>query len=236
MQAQTIDTIKKYQELDMQLYALENEYKNSVEKKRVSFLKSKYKDTERNYTKLIKEKDDQIANFEKTIKKFEDLKVIEENIDQDITEIKDLAELDLYEDGLIKYEEYITTIDKEMNRTVKKLNEIKIEAEMLIKTIEDIRIKYKKVKAARDLKKKEMIQKAAPLVQQMDKLKKEIDEDFMKKYQHLRENKIMPAFVQYVDGNCAGCGMEINLEVEKKLKKSGDYTECPECRRIVYKA
>lgn len=235
MQAKQIETIKRYQDLDMQLYSLENEFIKSQEFRAVHYLKDKYLKGEKSYARLLKEKDDQIDHFEKIIKKFDELKVIEENIDQDINEIKDLVELDLYEDSLLKYEECVTSIDKEINRSTRKLNEIKIEVERLLKAIEALKSKYIEQKAILDNLKKEVLMKGAPLKKEMNSLEEHIDKNFLKKYRALRKEKKMPPFVQYLNGNCAGCGMQINLEVEKKLINSGDYTECPECRRIVYK-
>jgi predicted nucleic acid-binding Zn-ribbon protein len=43
-----------------------------------------------------------------------------------------------------------------------------------------------------------------------------------------------PIVVKYADGSCGACGYDIKAEVGNKLKKPGDYAECPNCLRIVF--
>ena len=78
------------------------------------------------------------------------------------------------------------------------------------------------------------MEKAKPIARQLQAIKKELDEAMLKKYLELRNAKKMPAFVVYNAGNCGACGMDIAIEVGRKLNKSGDMAECPHCGRIVF--
>lgn len=231
-----LDNILKYQDIDMNFYKLERQYKKSEEVKGLNLLHNKYKEKLNDLNHLGKEVKELINSFDKNNKKMKELEALEKEINKDIKTIKDPSELDLYNKGLIKYEECISSIDKEVGRVIKRLGEIKVETQKLHEKIMDLGKRYKAQRKLRDRKKEEMQEKAKPYIIKLKELKKDIDSELMKKYYSLREARKMPAFVVYQDGNCTGCGMKIDIEVENKLKKSGDFAECPECRRLVYKA
>ena len=74
---------------------------------------------------------------------------------------------------------------------------------------------------------KRYAKKLAPLIKKLDQLKNGIEPELIKKYYDLRKNRKMPAFVEYADGNCAGCGMQISIEVGPKLHKKGIMPNAP---------
>ena len=65
---------------------------------------------------------------------------------------------------------------------------------------------------------------------------KDVEKEFIDKYIALKKDKKIPAFVKF-DSKvhmCSGCNMELSADTLSKLKKQGDWTECPNCGRILF--
>lgn len=231
----SLDKILKYQSVDLKLYALQNDFEKSEKRKNLMILQNSFNEKNEELARVAKETQELFIAFEKSGARLTELDPIEEEINQDINSINDLTELDLYDKSLLKYEECISSIEKEMNKAARRLNEIKYEVQKLIEQRQEIGNQYVQHKKYHDKEVLEMKQKAAPIMMELKELKEGLDDKLYEKYMERRNARKMPAFVEYMDGNCAGCGMEIFIEVNEKLTKSGDMAECPECRRIVYK-
>lgn len=227
--------ILEYQKIDMSVYSLEKEFRKSDQVRALKIIHKKYRENKEILDQLTKEASDLMATFQKSSQKINEIEEFDKEIDEEVSQINDLSELDLYNKSLIKYEEFVSSIDKEINRIIKRLMDIKADAQKLMDIIKDLGGKYISQKKVHDEKQEEVKKKATPFLIQLKSMQEKIDASLIKKYYELRSAKKMPAFVEYVDGNCAGCGMEISIEVDSKLLNSGDYAECPECRRIVYK-
>lgn len=230
-----LNKILEYQKIDMNVYNLEKEFRKSNEVKGLKLIQQKYKEKKDILEQITKEANELMNAFQKNTQKISELDTLENYVHDDISKINDLSELDLYNKSLIKYEECVSSIDREINRTVKRLLEIKSEAQKLYDIIKDLGVKYLSQKKAHEEKQAEVKKLATPYLLQLKEMQETIEAEVLKKYYALRNEKKMPAFVEYSDGNCTGCGLEISIEVNTKLLKKGDYAECPECRRIVYK-
>ncbi len=231
-----LDKIIEYQSIDMKIYSLENDFQKSDVLKNLRILKSNYSEKNEELTRLMKETQELFSAFEKGVGRMPELDGMGEYLARDTNSINDAAELDLYDKSLIKYEELISSIERDMNRIARRFSELKIEVQRLIEQRIEINNMYMQHKRYHDDMVREMKQKAAPFMRELESLRGALDEKLFEKYEARRTERKMPAFVEYMDGNCSGCGMEIFIEVNEKLVKSGDMAECPECRRIVYKA
>lgn len=224
-----------YQELDKKLYRIENEYQKSPEVMKLVQLQKDFKDEKARMQQLTKEVGDLIASFPRIDAKLDNLVEYEDSIDiEELDLITDLAELNACESNINKYQDAITTIEKEASKIMRRLSEIKSEYQKCNERLYAINANYKKFKVIHDEKQKEMQASALPIMKELKALAGELDATLMQKYLERRKAKKMPAFVPYIDGNCSGCGMNIEVEVSKYLQKSGDIKECPECRRMVY--
>lgn len=231
-----LDKILDYQKIDREFYLLENEYRNSQEVKVLGLLHMSFYESTDNYEKLMKETEDLFKSFEKGVARLNEIDKLESEIGIDMKTIVDQTGLDMFDKSLSKYEEYLSSTEREINKITKRLSEIKFEAQKLQERIAETKKRYLAQKKARDKKKEDIQRQASPIVMKLREMKGDIDEVLLHKYMDRRKDNLIPAFVEYVDGNCTGCGMDISIEMNTKILKSGDYAECPECRRIVYKA
>lgn len=230
-----IEKILEYQEVDRKLYAIENDFRKSKEVDAVITLQNKYKEDKLTLARFTKEAGEVMATFSKCAEKLDEATVGEQRL-VDASDLLDSEDaIDSYDRELAQYQENVIAVEKEASKLIKRLTDIKAEIQKTRSQISAVNTKYKQVKELHDKKQKEMQQKALPYMKELKALKDQIDEKLLKKYNELRAARKMPAFVPYMDGNCFACGMDIAVEVEKYLNEAGDYTECPNCRRIVYK-
>ena len=127
-------------------------------------------------------------------------------------------------------------LDKELQKSFKRLNEISREAKELSSKYAALKVELKKVEELRKQKRTEIINSINKEGNLLNEMKETMDPKDLAIYSRARAAKVkMPIVVEYKDGHCAACGMEIKSEVENKLQNPGDIAECPNCRRIVYK-
>ena len=55
----------------------------------------------------------------------------------------------------------------------------------------------------------------------------------MEIYERCRGEKKLPAIVEKNGDYCGACGVEIDADLKGKLKKSGDFVECPNCHKVI---
>ena len=230
-----VNKILEYQKIDMNIYKKEKELSQSDEMKRLKLYKDDIKLKNDNLNKLLKELSFCYKQLEELEKKFNDTETMSATLDVDFDNFSDIKDFDKFESEMSKYEENLTTINKTVNKIVKRINEIELENKKLNDLIDKRIREFNITKEAATVKQKELLKEALPYAKKLKSLENEIDEKYLKKYRELREKKKMPAFVMYSDGNCLGCGMDISVEVDKLFTKIGDCAECPNCGRIVYK-
>lgn len=232
-----LSKILQYQKLDMEIYKIENAFRNSPEVNAIVSLQNKYKDEQNNLKVLLKESQDILAGFSKFTERLDEMSITDQNAESFIEGLNSLETVTDYDKELSKVNENLNNLEREAAKVMRRMNELKSEILKSQNTIAAMGNKYKHLKGQHENKQKEMQQQALPTLKALKELKDggALDEKLMKKYQDLRNARKMPAFVPYNDGNCGGCGMDVAVEVEKHLKSSGSYTECPNCRRIIYK-
>ena len=226
--------ILQYQKIDMDLYRLEKEYSQSKEIERKRKIVKLFEDKKEALNKLSIELDELLLQVSKLDAKLDSIAsgaITGINPEQ----AADEEALALLERNFNKCEEEIAAQNKELNRILKRINDINNENRRTNEEMIQLNNEYKVVNAALEKKKAEMLLKAKPIALQLKNLLPEVEGPEFEKYKEIRKNKKMPAFVVYHDGNCGACGMEIAIEVGKKLVKVGDIAECPHCGRMVYK-
>lgn len=230
-----ISDIIKYQKLDLTLYNLEKDYIQSTEIKRVYNCQNMYKARLDALVKLNKELEELYVQLTKLEAKFDEVDADKANYNVKFEEFTEIKEFEDYERNLAKYEENLINVNRDVSRIIKRISEINAENKKLNEQMDSLNNEYAKASNILSAKKKEMKKSAEPMLIQLNEMSKKIEESMLASYKELRNAKKMPAFVPYLEGNCCGCGMNISIEVDKKVVKSGDYAECPNCGRIVYK-
>ncbi len=230
-----LDKILEYQKIDTKIFILDKDFRASKESQKLQYYYAKYRENKDALEKVNNDAKEAMKAFGNNLQKAQEAEGLEKYIDEDLSKIDDLSDLDLYNKSLAEYEQYITTLERQVNKLTKRLSDIKSMAMTLQGSLRELRARTMSQKREFDAKQKEIAEQARPYLIELRKLQQDIDPAIMKKYLALRKERKMPAFVEYADGNCTGCGIHIEIEVEHKLQKKGDYAECPECRRIVYK-
>ncbi len=230
-----ITEIIKYQKLDLTLYKLEKDYSQCKEIERVYQCQTMYKARLEALGKLSKELEELYQQLSKLEDRFEEIDGEKDGLKVNFESFSELDEFDEYEKKLAKHEESMININRDASRLIKKISEINAENKKYNEQMDTLNAEYAKAGKILSNKKREMQKSAGPILKQLEIMSANIEEKLLEKYKLLRSAKKMPAFVPYQDGSCLGCGMNIEIEVDKKLEKAGDYAECPHCGRIVYK-
>ena len=225
----------QYQQVDGRLIKIESEIKNSDCFKEYSKAKATIKGAsdrlakvESDATELVSTLGKMKANLAKVAEELSELVAAVEDVD-------DIKEIDYYTTNIDKLSAKADALEKDVNRTIKEIDEKVKEFNMLMNAGKNATKAQKelgeKVQALKDEKKPEFDAIRAELAQ----LEKDLDPVLIAKYKNLRGVKKPPYFVPLSGENCTGCGMELAYDTLSKLKKEGDWTECPHCQKILYK-
>ena len=231
-----IKPLLDYQETDKKIYDLENELSNSDQDKEyfsVSKLLGAAQSELLSYENKAKEL---INGFDKTQNNMnnceKELAEIEANLNGMNKE--DFSEINFYHKKTEKLLAVFDSFEKEGKKYKKELAEIKEGIQKTLKQGQMLNEKMKSAKAAYDELKKSITPKANELMQELEKMEKNVDARALAVYKKLRKDRKLPAVVKYSDGRCIRCGMDIANDMKNKLQSSGDCIECPNCGRIVY--
>ena len=139
------------------------------------------------------------------------------------------------EKNFARYEEEVIALNKEIDKLLKRINDLNVDNRKTNEEMISLNNDYKALNVALEKKKNDMLVKARPIVIKLKEILPSVEGPEFDRYKEIRKAKKMPAFVAYQNGNCGACGMDIAIEVDKKLVNIGDIAECPHCGRIVYK-
>ncbi len=229
----SLQLILDYQKIDLGLYQKEKELLKSEEIKIVVFCKKRFGDC----TEELKQLKQLLASHYKSLQQItERLTEIEETKKEieSITEFSEEEDLTDYALRIDEYENALQELNKNYMKIVKDIEDVAAKNKELNENMDRLQRQCDRAIQTMNEKKASYYQETKEISAQLKELQKRIEPEFFSKYKYLRDNKKMPAFVCYRVPNCGACGVDIRLEVEKKLLKSGDFTECPHCGRIVY--
>lgn len=229
-----LDKILAYQEQDLKLRRLEL----SIEKSKDFAIAEQAKSKFINLGNIAKNTENNAAVLYKNYKKLE---TYVSTVSSKIDELEKVLEMELSDDNLQKVSiqikklmDNLNAVEKEIFNMHKNIDEISRKNEEARKQGADMRHTFNEAKQRFDALKNEVDPKIDEYKNKLAELAKGIDKDLFSKYQNLRKDKVMPAFVNVVDSNrCGGCRMEQSMVTIAKLKEKG-MIECESCRRIIY--
>ena len=229
-----IAKILEYQKLDLVIYKADRDYVNSAENKKYQAIRASIIEITESLIKLDKEAADIFADIERLKTLLETF--VKKSKATPLSGAKTLEQADKLEDTINGLDDELNGLDKEMQKAFKRLNEISKEAKDLSSKYAALKIELKKVEELRKQKRSEIINSINKEGNLLNEMKDSMDPKYLAIYSRARAAKVkMPIVVEYKDGHCAACGMEIKSEVENKLQNPEDIAECPNCRRILYK-
>ena len=148
------------------------------------------------------------------------------------SEIEDVSELDYYQERMQKILEELTAYEKDLKAIETRIADInKKYAEAVVAFKESAKggkaatVAYKALKDSYSERENAI---KAQLTQMNDKLRKEYPQ-IMEIYDRLRKERKLPAIVEFNNGYCGRCGMELSGGTSAKLKESGSFAECQHC-------
>jgi predicted nucleic acid-binding Zn-ribbon protein len=230
------DAILEYQRVDQELINLENEATSSKELATLYSAKKTLDTATGTIGKLSAEAGEIIANQAKIQEKITALKAKLDEFDGIVEGIEAVSEADYYLKQIDAIISEIISLEKESSKEMNHIdgvtNEYKKTWEAGMKASEG----YKQAKLAYDKYMASMQPKALEIKAKLNELRKEVPDPVFNAYKTLRDGKKLPAFVEYDAEKkvCGRCRMDVPNDTAGKLRQSGDYAECPNCRRILY--
>lgn len=228
--------ILDYQRIDNELIALEGEVTKSKERQALVASKTKLDDATSQINKLSSEANEILAQYADYQSKIKALQAKLAEFDGIVDGIEDVAEAEYYIkqiDGILSE---ISTIEKEIAKSGVHADSINQEfAKTWNAGMHASEVFKKATKEYNDFMAK-LQPDAQRIKAELAALQKEIPEEFLKMYINLRNMKKTPAFVEYdrQNASCGRCRMDVPNDTKEKLRESGDWAECPNCRRILY--
>lgn len=225
----------EYQDLDKEVFRLENELMNSAERKNANALQIKYKQTQEAIVRLNTQAEVVIGGVEKLQAKYDKLNAELSELGDAAETVDDLKEIDFYEKRLGDIVSAMEALEKEITNAVRELNGIYAQGTGETKLLQGVAAKYQEALKAYDTRKKQVQAEAAEYMMKMRALESELPAKILEVYKRIRGNKKMPVLVKLIGENtCGGCGMELSITEVGKLDSNG-ICECPNCGRVVYK-
>ncbi|HPD02346.1 MAG: zinc ribbon domain-containing protein [Christensenellales bacterium] len=232
------DAILKYQAIDAEILKIENEIKSSKQYRQGMALQSEYKAAGATLSRLNDEAADILSNYDRLSKQEAELaEKIKELVEHtDLSEVDSMSAVEYFERQMSAFSDALASIERECLRQNAKIDEIRRKSDSVMKQGRELGEKLKQANVAFNEYRKEFQAKVDELKSSRDALKDIITPQFLQHYAALRQQGKKPAFVEYnpAHKSCAGCFMDISIDTQNKLKNAGDWTECPNCRRILY--
>lgn len=229
-----VEKLLKYQEEDEKLLKVERELTNSTERKNlaqaVNFVTKANERLESLDGKALslaavleelKEKYNEVAE---TLAEFEHL---DELLDGG-------ADLSFYKKNIAQITEKLKSIRQEVAALNKAIRESNDEFQNLYVKNRAMQKQGKEFQEAYERLKAEKRNESEAIKAELAELAKDINPEYMQRYQVKRSERIFPILCPEKDGRCSKCGSELTLVGKEKIS-SGGVTECDNCHRFIYR-
>jgi len=230
-----LETLWKYQELDLQMDQYIMEKKNSDSRQRLLKIKDYLVKQEKNLLDMDNNADkrlDVLARMEEEFNKLKDrIQTQMERLKSDkVLSLQELEEITkeglILNDNIRRKEEELKKIKKEHENFQKKLNEIR-------RKVADAKNEYMDVKKDYDEEVKRINEKLLKLKEERDKIGESISKTLLAKYNNIKASKT-PVISLLTDNQCDGCFMSLASLVVQRVKDGDRIVECENCGRILY--
>lgn len=229
-----VQAMLNYQKVDQKLYKLDRELASCDERKEYVKLK-KYMESaeekldalEARATSLKAEAIELTKRYlaaEETLKEFD-------NMDESIEEGADIGFYKKKASSILetikKFRSDLAALNKAIEETSAEYQDLKAKVIENQKRYAEAKAKYKEVKDSR-------ADERAAIEAELAEVAKKADEALLNTYLTKRKEKIFPVLVEFSDGRCPACSMDIPIANQSVLS-SGGTIECEHCHRIIYK-
>ncbi|MBQ2712486.1 MAG: hypothetical protein IJF71_03825 [Clostridia bacterium] len=228
--------ILEYQKVDGLLRKIENELKNSEERKRASQAKAFLLESEETSRRMDHRAEELIAAYHKLCEKQERESTTLAEYEASVEESKnDLDELRYIEKKIAQLADSLKKIDNEIAALQRDIEEVAREFNSFRKRFAAAKEEYKTYKQKYDELKKSRAAEINAIKEQLATLAAGVEPAMMEMYTQKRADKLYPVFVEIRSNMCGVCSMELSLGDKAFLKENG-YVECEHCKRVLYLA
>lgn len=230
-----LETLWKYQELDLQMDQYIMEKKNSDSRQKLLKIKNYLLKQEKNLLHMDDNADKKLDLLAKLEAEFNSLNdriqaQLEKLKSDDVLSVQELEEITkeglVLNDSIRKKEEELKRIRQEHENFQKKLDDIR-------RKVADAKNEYLDVKKDYDAEVKKINEDLLKLKKQRDKIGEGISKSLLAKYKNIKASK-SPVISLLTDNQCDGCFMSLASLVVKRVKDGNRIVECENCGRILY--
>lgn len=229
-----LKSILKYQEIEGNLIAEENELLKSKDREKASEIQQTLKNQHSRLVSLENQAAKVNDSYKKATEKYNEFLKKLESLEKEI-ETADAQKIAIYEKAYKDFSAIANTLEKDIANIYSLIQQISKEYEEIIRKSKTEREKFDKFKAAYAKLKSEKEPKIAQAKEMLQKQVKEIDSKLLSIYNQKRDSKMFPVFVALASNKCGGCRMEISASKLGQMK-TNEYgvIECENCGRFIY--
>lgn len=230
-----MENILKYQELDRELYKVEQKISNSPYKKKAVELSGVAKKSQAKSTELESEATRLVGEINDLKEKFAFNKAkLDEVLKSDVQKMS-LEDVEKMSNLKGKIAQNLNVLEKMLQKSAENINKILSEFNHTIKTFNDAKTQYGVCKQKIDEETKALEPEKNKLTEQLQDLGKTVDKEILAEYKKKRQDeRIFPVIVPLESGTfCGYCRMEQPKAALSRLKEKGVIT-CEHCKRFIY--
>lgn len=230
------DKILEYQKVDMEMTAIEQSFFKNDVYKNFTNNQNKLKAAAAKMEKITQEAWELSQSASKYKEKTENISKQLDELLSVVDEIEDLAEAEHYIKLINTLFDSLAALEKDAEKDKAQGAKINAEWNEILKIGQDLTKTVKQIKPEYDKIYEEVRKQREEVEARLKAIAKDVENEFIEKYIALKKDRKTRAFVKFDPEvrMCCGCNMELSGDTLAKLKKQGDWTECPNCGRILF--
>lgn len=230
------DKILEYQKVDMEMTAIEQSFFKNDVYKNFTNNQNKLKAAAAKMEKITQEAWELSQSASKYKEKTENISKQLDELLSVVDEIEDLAEAEHYIKLINTLSDSLAALEKDAEKDKAQGAKISAEWNEILKIGQDLTKTVKQIKPEYDKIYEEVRKQREEVEARLKAIAKDVENEFIEKYIALKKDRKTRAFVKFDPEvrMCCGCNMELSGDTLAKLKKQGDWTECPNCGRILF--
>ena len=230
------DKILEYQKVDMEMTAIEQSFFKNDVYKNFTNNQNKLKAAAAKMEKITQEAWELSQSTSKYKEKTENISKQLDELLSVVDEIEDLAEAEHYIKLINTLSDSLAALEKDAEKDKAQGAKINAEWNEILKIGQDLTKTVKQIKPEYDKIYEEVRKQREEVEARLKAIAKDVENEFIEKYIALKKDRKTRAFVKFDPEvrMCCGCNMELSGDTLAKLKKQGDWTECPNCGRILF--
>lgn len=230
-----LDKILKYQEIDAELVANENELNKSADKEKATQLSQVLKNQHAKLMSCDAQAEKVNAAYKKATEKYAEFMKKLETLEKEMNNA-DESKVAVYEKAYKDFAAIANSLEKDIANIYQQVQQLNKDYEFVIKKSKEDRVKFDKHKAAYNKLKTEKEPKIAELAKKLETLGKSVDAKLLAVYKQKREGHLFPVIVELAASKCSGCRMEVSASKIAQMKNNNfGLIECENCGRLIYK-